>query len=1222
MSARWSPHAAVEWRSGAFGDQRQLRLACLADSDDAAQAFRTWIDRMPPVEVRVFSLREDGVQGQVSRWAAGGGGDDGQLPLALCAFGSTACSAAMRCARELEVGGGCAPQHVVLIRPGPAPDADADEDADSGAAAARAAVGRIACDLLVLDERAGLDVGASGTTPPLALPARVDAGAWATAAAGRCARFLLQLPAPMPRAATAGGSAARAWLQPPPLFARPPPSPLAAALSFSGAFEQVLRTLCTAHLCLPMHELVLRQACRTPDRPACKCGGVSLSYAQFVAAAHAIACRAVAATRTRTTTATAGGGEGGGSTARAALRGAAVRGQHVVVCMPKREELPLSYLATYMLRCPVSTIDLRNTAAMIAYQLDLWQPALVLCRRAQDVPASVPAHVLRVEIGDLRDAWQSGAPSPLLRATPQEVADTWLAPPADAPPAPEPELELRRDGTDAAANAVASSPLLWDRRSRMMSVAFIEWTSGTTGRPKGAEVTHHGMVHWLFWRWWLWPVVAAAKPAHSGGSDGLTVVHGGPFNGCATDEYVSAMNLFFIWYWHVPLAMGGTLLVVPDEVQMDVAQLPAHLEASGATRIECLTPSLLRVMLEVCSAEELRDKLRRVVYCMTSGEALPLDVARLYFSKMPRTCRLYNILACTETSSDIVWCELTAEMIDACPSTMRYAPCGQPVWNVEPQLRALRADVAESFGASVGELAIRAPNIYAGGYFQRPDLSNQKFPPAEFGENADGLIVATYCTGDVASWVELGEHAPSGISFPPVICILGRADGVVKVRGHRIETDSVEEVLNSVSGVLDAAVVVMSAGDADGSASVGESLLAFVAFKFANKDKEARSHGASLLPAFGDVATQARVAELMQVLREKLPKSHIPDHIVSILPEQLEYTITGKLNRKKLLAFYRDQTFNSTPPPPDAPSPPSATDAPAAVADTEAHVPPDTVARDAPASEETALPTTLQEWRWHVAAAWSDLLPQGRSVSTIVADPSKSFFDSGGHSLLAMRLAARLKLPVTDLFQFDTLDGQARHLWQKHRNGTGRTEGASAFSQHGADGGDSRGGGDGAVEDDVEARDVAVIGIAGRFAGAASAADFWSMICDGREGITDLTEEQMIRSGAPADLVRLRPAAGAKDASDGGASATPAAPHWVARTGAVPGECITGFDIGFWGWRRSEAQVTDPAGRMLMECAYEAIEMAGYDPFDTNSDARVSAAADSAAVSAGVGVVR
>ena len=109
----------------------------------------------------------------------------------------------------------------------------------------------------------------------------------------------------------------------------------------------------------------------------------------------------------------------------------------------------------------------------------------------------------------------------------------------------------------------------------------------------------------------------------------------------------------------------------------------------------------------------------------------------------------------------------------------------------------------------------------------------------------------------------------------------------------------------------------------------------------------------------------------------------------------------------------------------------------------------------------------------------------------------------------------------------------------------------------------------------------------------------------------------MLRAGAPPDLVRNH--ASLKAAVKPESANTTNSPHWVSRAGAIPAACITGFDIGFWGWRRDEAETTDPAGRCLLECAYEAVEMAGYDPLDTSADARISCTFNAQAMSSGVG---
>ena len=84
----------------------------------------------------------------------------------------------------------------------------------------------------------------------------------------------------------------------------------------------------------------------------------------------------------------------------------------------------------------------------------------------------------------------------------------------------------------------------------------------------------------------------------------------------------AAMNLFWIWYWHIPLAMGRTLVITPSEHNIDVLSLLAYIEAKGATYIDCLTPSQMQLIAEL--ADTLPPSL---IHICSSGEALPLATA-------------------------------------------------------------------------------------------------------------------------------------------------------------------------------------------------------------------------------------------------------------------------------------------------------------------------------------------------------------------------------------------------------------------------------------------------------------------------------------------------------------------------------------------------------------------------------------------------------------------
>jgi acyl transferase domain-containing protein len=103
---------------------------------------------------------------------------------------------------------------------------------------------------------------------------------------------------------------------------------------------------------------------------------------------------------------------------------------------------------------------------------------------------------------------------------------------------------------------------------------------------------------------------------------------------------------------------------------------------------------------------------------------------------------------------------------------------------------------------------------------------------------------------------------------------------------------------------------------------------------------------------------------------------------------------------------------------------------------------------------------------------------------------------------------------------------------------------------------------------------IAVVGMAGRFPGAASIEQFWKNLCDGVESIATLSDQQMLASGVSRAML-----------SD---------PHLVRRMGVL--EKIDEFDASFFGYSRREAAVLDPQQRLFLECAWYAIEHAGYDP--------------------------
>lgn len=113
------------------------------------------------------------------------------------------------------------------------------------------------------------------------------------------------------------------------------------------------------------------------------------------------------------------------------------------------------------------------------------------------------------------------------------------------------------------------------------------------------------------------------------------------------------------------------------------------------------------------------------------------------------------------------------------------------------------------------------------------------------------------------------------------------------------------------------------------------------------------------------------------------------------------------------------------------------------------------------------------------------------------------------------------------------------------------------------------------MSDDTANKSIAIVGMAGRFPGARDVGAFWRNLCAGVECISHLTDEQMRASGFTTESA-LRD------------------PHLVRRMGVLDG--VEEFDAAFFDYSAREAAVMDPQQRFFLECAWEALEHAGYDP--------------------------
>ena len=288
-------------------------------------------------------------------------------------------------------------------------------------------------------------------------------------------------------------------------------------------------------------------------------------------------------------------------------------------------------------------------------------------------------------------------------------------------------------------------------------LAYIYFTSGSTGEPKGAMCEHAGMLNHLY-----------AKIEDLGIGAGQVVAQTAP-------------QCFDISMWQLVsgLLVGGRTLLVEQEVILDVRRFLDKI-ADGRVAVLQVVPSYLEVVLSYLEQHprELQD-LRCV---SVTGEALKSELVQRWFAARPGV-KLVNAYGLTETSDDT-----NHEVMDRAPQGDRV-PLGRTVNNV--RVYVVDEHLAPVPLGAAGLIAFSGVCV-GRGYVNDPERTRQAYlaDPHRAGQRL-------YLGGDYGRWRPDGK-----LEF------LGRRDSQVKISGFRIETGEVENTLLRVPGVRDGAVVV------------------------------------------------------------------------------------------------------------------------------------------------------------------------------------------------------------------------------------------------------------------------------------------------------------------------------------------------------------------------------------------------------------------------------
>lgn len=326
--------------------------------------------------------------------------------------------------------------------------------------------------------------------------------------------------------------------------------------------------------------------------------------------------------------------------------------------------------------------------------------------------------------------------------------------------------------------------------------AYIIYTSGSSGRPKGVAVQHRVLLNRLTWMWREYPFLT--------GEVGVMK---------------TALN-FVDAFWEMlgGLLQGVPTVVAPQGVVADPNAFIDLLARHSVTRL-WFVPSFLEMLLESCP--NIGSRLPALRFWSSGGEALPADLYRRFQRAVPHGI-LYNVFGASELWDATVFDPERDGTVTDC------VPIGRPIANTQ-------AFILDAHHQPVpigvpGTLHIAGAPL-ARGYINLDELSRQRFIP-DLLNNKPGACL--YDTGDLARFRADG-----------VIEHLGRSDSQLKLRGFRVEPTEIENLINSCPAVRESVVVSRQTQFGD------QRLVAYVVPHNGVRDTEKLlAHVAEWLPSF------------------------------------------------------------------------------------------------------------------------------------------------------------------------------------------------------------------------------------------------------------------------------------------------------------------------------------------------------------------------------------
>lgn len=290
-------------------------------------------------------------------------------------------------------------------------------------------------------------------------------------------------------------------------------------------------------------------------------------------------------------------------------------------------------------------------------------------------------------------------------------------------------------------------------------LAYILFTSGSSGIPKGACIEHKGMMNHMLAKQELLSINRQDKIAQN----------------------ASASFDISVWQMFNALLEGGETCIYSDEVVLDVEKFLSSVSAQGITILE-VVPSYLKLMLDSFETTSI-SAISNLRYLMVTGEEIKPDLAKRWYDMFPDV-PLVNAYGPTEASDDI-----THHIIQK-PVSDERIPIGRPIRNMNIHILNEQGQMC---GIHMkGEICVSGVGV-GRGYLNDREATEKAFVKDPWYPSLN-----MYRTGDIGRWL------PDG-----TIDFLGRRDNQVKLRGYRIELSDIELAIEANSLIEQAVVMVV-----------------------------------------------------------------------------------------------------------------------------------------------------------------------------------------------------------------------------------------------------------------------------------------------------------------------------------------------------------------------------------------------------------------------------